>query len=177
MHENEASGLVPRALTAIGSALVMLTILMGSSAWARADPQPTAEMMRPVSALVAYMSALPTNVHPDMFASPHPCIVENFSPYVFCGPRAARRWEMGFRLHSSQEALSRLSARFGAAHDFDRAGNRVYFSLPTVWTGFTAGRAFVEHGAWAFVEVEQKGAWRIQGYGWGVYAYQEGPIH
>jgi hypothetical protein len=69
--------------------------------------------------------------------------------------------------------LSELSARFDAAHDFSASGNRIYFSLPTTWTGRTHGRRFEENGAWAFVLDRRGAAWRIIGYGWAVYAYSE----
>ena len=175
MHENEASARTtqfPTPRTLMRFVPLVFMVMVGS---ARAEQQPSTAMMQPVKALVAFMSTLPLNAHPDMFAQNDPCVVENFAPYVFCGPNAARRWEVGFRSHSREEALSRLSARFAAAHDFDRAGDRVYFSLPTIWTGLTAGRPFVEHGAWAFVLVKESGGWRVKGYGWGVYAYQEQP--
>ncbi len=110
-----------------------------------------------------------------MFARHGLCIVENFAPFLFCGPRAAAEWSAGFRAHSAEGVLSELSAAFGEAHDFSQAGSRAYFSLPTVWTGLTQGRHFEEHGAWSFVLQREGAAWRIVGYGWGVTAYSEAP--
>ncbi len=140
---------------------------------AHADPQPTPAMMAPVRALAAFMSTLPPDEHPSVFAHTGVCIVENFAPFLFCGRGAARAWEAGFRAHSAEEALSELSAQFEDAHDFSQSGNRCYFSLPTTWTGLTHGRRFEEHGAWAFV-VERHGAtYEILGYGYGVTTYTE----
>jgi hypothetical protein len=130
-------------------------------------------MMEPVRALAAYMSTLPAQQHASMLASKGLCIVENFAPFLFCGAGATAAWEKGFRGHAADGELTGLAAHFSPAHDFSSAGDRAYFSLPTVWTGFTHGRSFEEHGAWAFV-VERRGAeWRIIGYGWAVYAYTE----
>ena len=70
--------------------------------------------------------------------------------------------------------MTGLAAHFSEAYDFSVEGNRAYFSLPTVWTGFTHGRSFEEHGAWAFVVQREGPVWRIIGYGWAVYAYTEG---
>ena len=153
----------------------LMVVLM--AAIAHADPQPTAAMMEPVRALATFMSTLPREEHPSVFARNGLCIVENFAPYLFCGPNAAFGWETGFRAHAADEGLSELSARFADAHDFSRAGNRCYFSLPTTWTGFTHGRRFEEHGAWAFVIERHGAAWRILGYGYGVTTYTEAGPH
>jgi hypothetical protein len=144
----------------------------------QADEQPSADMMAPVTELATFMSRLPPSEHATVFAKHGLCIVENFVPFLFCGANAAARWEAGFRAHASD--LAELAATFGPAHDFSRSGNRVYFSLPTTWTGLASGKHFEEHGAWAFVLQRNRGGsqdarWRILGYGWGVTAYTESP--
>jgi hypothetical protein len=135
-------------------------------------------MLQPVHDLVSFMSTLPADQHPSVFANAGLCIIENFPPFLFCGARAASLWESGFRAHSKDDGLTELAAHLDAAHDFSQVGNRVYFSLPTTWTGRTHGRTFEEHGAWSFVLIRQPAAgWRIAGYGWGVTAYAEqGPL-
>jgi hypothetical protein len=145
---------------------------------AGAEESPSAAMMQPVRQLVAFMSTLPTGRHATMFATHDVCIVENFAPFVFKGRNAVARWESGFRAHAAE--LTDLAASFDAAHDFSAAGNRVYFALPTTWTGRDGGRPFEEHGVWAFVLEKTSAAadharWRIVGYGWGVSAYSESP--
>jgi hypothetical protein len=140
---------------------------------APAEPQPDAAMMKPVEALVDFMSRLPAGVHPTVFVSESLCIIENFAPFVFCGADAASRWEAGFRAHAREEGLEGLKVRFGPAHDLLVQNDRVYFSLPTQWTGRTHGRPFVEKGAWAFVLGRESRGYRILGYGWGVYSYRE----
>ncbi len=139
----------------------------------RAEEQPSSAMMEPVRALASFMSTLRPEEHASMFAAKGLCIVENFAPFLFCGPGAAAAWEKGFRAHAAEEDLSALAAHFAEAHDFNSAGDRAYFSLPTTWTGFTHGRGFEEHGAWAFVVQRHGTAWRIIGYGWAVYGYSE----
>jgi hypothetical protein len=144
-----------------------------AAAIARADPQPLPAMMAPVQALASFMSTLRPREHPSVFVHKGLCIVENFSPFLFCGPDAPLAWERGFRAHALDEGLSELRAQFAEAHDFSQSGTRCYFSLPTTWTGLTHGRRFEEHGAWAFV-IERHGAvWQIVGYGYGVTSYTE----
>jgi hypothetical protein len=150
-----------------------MVFLLGAAAIVHADEQPSAAMMEPVRELVDFMSALPRGKHASMFSSEGVFIVENFAPFLFSGPHAVLAWEAGFRAHSAEGQLSGLAARFDKAHDFTKSGNRVYFSLPTTWSGRTHGRSFEEHGAWAFVLERDRAAWRIVGYGWGVFAYQE----
>ena len=134
---------------------------------AEAGEQPTAAMMEPVQGLVAFMSTLRRGEQPTVFARHGPCIVESFAPFIFCGSGAAANWSAGFRAHVAEGGLKDLAATFGEARDFARSGKRVYFSLPTTWTGLTNGKRFEEHGAWSFVLEQDNDAWRIAAYGWG----------
>jgi len=133
-------------------------------------------MLATAATLARFMSALPERHSDRLFAARGVCIVENFAPFLFCGSRAVSRWEAGFRAHAAAEALSGIEAHFGPAFDFSQSHGRAYFSLPTTWTGFTHGRRFEEHGAWAFVLERQGADWRIKGYGWGVTGYTEAPV-
>lgn len=142
---------------------------------AGAEEQPTAAMMEPVQGLVTFMRSLRRGEQPTVFARRGLCIVESFAPFIFCGSDAAANWSAGFRAHTAEGGLKDLAATFGEAHDFARSGKRVYFSLPTTWTGLTKGKRFEEHGAWSFVLEQDNDAWRIAGYGWGVTAYSETP--
>jgi hypothetical protein len=151
----------------------VLALSLFAAGGCRADGRPTPQMMAAVRALADFMASLRPDEHPRFFAARGLCIVENFAPFLFCGPRAAAAWEAGFRAHAAGEDLSALAAGFGAAHDFTAAGGRAYFSLPTTWTGRTHGRNFQERGAWAFVLERHGRDWRILGYGWGVTGYRE----
>src|SRR5579862_4789188 len=140
---------------------------------AAADPQPTAAMLAAVRELVAFMSA-PRSVDPPRVLASHGlCIVENFPPYLFCGPNAAKDWASAYRAHSDGE--TGLEAKFGPARDFNESGDRVYFSLPTTWTGVSNGSHFEEFGAWAFVLERDGTKWRVLGYGWGITSRIETP--
>jgi hypothetical protein len=148
-------------------------VLLFAAGVGRAEPQPSAAMLEPVHTLVAFMSTLRSDEHPDVFVRGGLCIVENFAPFLFSGPQAQERWEAGFRAHQADSAESGLVAQFGRAHDFRESGGRAYFSLPTIWTGLTGNRPFEEHGAWSFVLERHGEGWRILGYGWGVTSYTE----
>lgn len=152
----------------------VLVCLLAAGA-AQAEDKPTDAMMEPVHGLVAFMSTLRRGEQPTVFARRGLCIVENFAPFVFCGLQAAANWAAGFRAHARADDLKDLAAAFGEAHDFNQSGKRVYFSLPTTWTGLMHGKRFEEHGAWSFVLEQEDAGWRIVGYGWGVTAYSETP--
>jgi hypothetical protein len=154
--------------------LVLLVVFAAAAARA-ADPQPTAAMMEPVQGLVTFMSTLRRGEQPTVFARRGLCIIENFAPYIFCDLQAAANWSAGFRAHAAEGDLKGMTATFGEAHDFSQSGKRVYFSLPTTWTGLTHGKHFEEKGSWSFVLVQENAGWRIVGYGWGVTAYSETP--
>ena len=139
---------------------------------AMADDRPTAAMLEPVQALVAYMVALPAGDHPTMFARFGVTIIENYPPFIFSGKDAVVRWEVGFRTHA-EGRLTDLTAKFGPAEDFSVAGSRAYFVLPTTWTGRSEGKPFEEFGAWSFVLDRTGAGWKILGYGWGVTASSE----
>jgi hypothetical protein len=173
LHQIQSAGEgreAARSLYSVRWALIFLLLTAGA-AWA--EPQPTAAMLEPIRGLVAFMSTLRSGEHPDVFVRRGLCIVENFSPFLFCGPDAQEQWEAGFRAREAHSAESGLVAQFGQAYDFSESGNRAYFSLPTTWTGLTHGRRFEEHGAWAFILERHGASWLILGYGWGVTSYTE----
>lgn len=175
MHQIESAGEgreTARSQYGVRWAVIFLLLAAGAT---RAEPQPSAAMLKPVHGLVAFMSTLRSGEHPDVFVRRGLCIVENFSPFLFCGPDAQEQWEAGFRAHEAQSAERGLVAQFGQAYDFSESGNRAYFSLPTAWTGLTHGHRFEEHGAWAFVLERNGASWKILGYGWGVTSYTEFP--
>ena len=128
-------------------------------------------MMRPVDTLRRAMEHFDATDPPDVFSAQHVTIVENFAPYVFEGPDVPSRWWQGFRVHAAAGRLQKLRAEFGAAHDYERTGDAVFFTLPTRWSGATEGRGFVEHGGWAFVLVRESRVWRIRSYAWAVTSF------
>ena len=138
-----------------------------------ADDRPTAAMLEPVKALVAFMAKRPAGQHPAMFAASGVTIIENYPPFVFAGNDAVVSWEVGFRKHAAEGRLTELAATFASAQDVDIAGPRAYFVLPTTWTGRAAGKPFTETGAWSFVLVPVGAGWKILAYGWGVTAHGE----
>jgi hypothetical protein len=155
---------------ALGIGLAAVLALAGP---AHAADVPSAAMLAPVEALVAFMAKLPQGQHATMFARRGVTILENYPPYIFTGPDAVARWEEGFRKHIADERDVDLKVEFGPAQDFAVTGERAYFSLPTTWTGTAGGRAFEEHGAWSFVLQRAGQGWRILGYGWGVTSLSE----
>ena len=132
--------------------------------------QPTEDMLAPIRILARFIATAEEAGLQDAFAAEDVVVVENFAPFVFAGPDAFARWREGFRSHVDRDGLSELQWRFGEAQDFAHEGETVYFVLPTTWTGRTHGRAFSEHGGWAFVLDEDLGRWRIRSYAWAVTA-------
>ncbi len=135
---------------------------------AHAGVTPDADMMVPVNSLVHYMEHVAGAKSPAVFVDRGLVIVENFAPYIFRGKDAAARWDARFRHHVAEGALHDLSVEFGKARDFERTGNRAYFTLPTTWRGVDRGKRFEEFGAWVFVVEKAAGGWRILAYAWGV---------
>ena len=101
-----------------------------------------------------------------VFADEGVTILENFAPFLFTGPGAVGRWAEAMRAHT--EPLTGLAHRFGSACDLRMDEDRVFFTLPTHWSGAADGRRFAEDGGWAVLIVRQAGAWRLLGYGWAV---------
>jgi hypothetical protein len=135
---------------------------------ANAEEAPTPQMMAAVNTLATCMAqGLPDGCKIP-FAGRGTVIAENFPPYYFTGAGALKRWRTEFRRHLATGGAENLEYRFGAAQDFSRAGRRVYFSLPTVWTGTAGTRRFEEPGAWSFVLLETPTGVRIVGYAWAI---------
>ena len=130
--------------------------------------QPTEQMMTPVLAAVRFMATDDGGGLMDAFVRDGVVVVENFPPFLFEGGDALGRWRDGFRAHAARNGLSDLACRFGDAQDFAQEGARVFFVLPTTWSGLAHGAPFSESGGWAFVLDEDGGRWRIRSYAWAV---------
>jgi len=130
---------------------------------------PDRQMIDAVGRLVRFMVTRAEADLVGVFADTGVVIVENFAPYVFHGPTAARDWAKGFRAHAAN--LAELRPSFGTPQDFSSDGERVYFALPTHWSGLSSGRRFEEDGGWSFILVRDGADWRVQAYGWAVTAY------
>jgi hypothetical protein len=126
-------------------------------------------MMEAVARLVRFMVTCAEADLVGVFADSNVVIVENFAPYVFHGQSAVRNWAAGFRAHATN--LADLKPSFGTPQDFSSDGERVYFALPTHWTGLSHGRRFAEDGGWSFILVRDGDEWRVQAYGWAVTAH------
>lgn len=102
-------------------------------------------MMAPVNALARYMAHVDGAVQPAVFVDDRLVIVADFEPFIFRGKDAAAQWDAGYRQHAVP--LKEVEVTFGPANAFERAGDRVYFVLPTTWRGIYKDRRFEEHGA------------------------------
>jgi hypothetical protein len=156
--------------------LVALLAMTVNAHAADAPAPPDAAMpdasMREVAERVArFIATLDDAALDGTFAERDVTIIENFAPYRFDGVDAVANWAAGMRAHRTD--TTDLQWTFGPAQDFSRSGERVFFALPTTWTGKFRGTPFTETGGWAFVLVQRTGAdgrsaWRVQSYGWAV---------
>ena len=126
---------------------------------------PDEDMMAPVRRLTRFMATLDDSHLVNVFANDL-TIVENFAPFLFRGDGAAQAWRAGFIEHA--RTLSDLVPKFEAAQDFSREDQTAYLVLPTIWTGKSHGRPFVEKGGWSFILSHTTGEWRIAAYAWSV---------
>lgn len=123
---------------------------------------PTPDMLAVAEKLAGFIAGRGQHLPSDLFAD-DVTIVENFAPFIF---REVAAWAEEMREHLRD--LSDLEHRFGEPVDFCRAGDAVYFSLPTSWSGRNRGVPFSERGGWAMVLRETTDGWRLKGYGWAV---------
>ncbi len=129
-----------------------------------------ADMVGPVLALARFMAQGEEDGLAEAFVPGRVMILENFSPFLFEGPGAVRRWRDGFLARARLLEFEDLQFEIGHAQDFSRAEDRAFFTLPVRWTGFALGRPFDERGGWSFVLVRASGRWRILCYAWAVTA-------
>jgi hypothetical protein len=126
------------------------------------------DMAEPVFAVARFMASGEEEGLTDVFAPGRAVILENFPPYLFQGPDAVIRWREGFKAHAKLLDLDALEFEIGHPHDFAQSEDRVFFTLPVRWTGFSLGRPFDERGGWTFVLTRVLGRWRILSYAWAV---------
>ena len=148
---------------------LVLPVLMLSPLWARAEEAPTASMLDPVRVLANCMAQALPAACPLQFAARNVVIVDNFSPYLFVGADAVERWRTGFRRHLATGHVGKLQFRFGEPRDFSRDGSRVFFVVPTSWSGTAGSSGFEERGAWSFVLLETYAGWQVLGSAWGAF--------
>ena len=128
--------------------------------------KPDSAMMAPVERLAQFIEGGAKGLPQGIFAEKGVTIVENFAPFVFTGPGALDAWVAG--MHAHLEGVTDLRHGFGDACDFSQAGDEVFFSLPTSWSGVNRGQPFAESGGWAFMLTRESGVWRVAAYGWAV---------
>jgi hypothetical protein len=128
--------------------------------------QPDPAMMAPLERVAEFIASGAVGSPAETFAGSDVTIIENFAPYLFTGEAAVETWALRMQAHLS--GVTGLRHRFGQPHNFSRAGDLVFLSLPTEWSGFIDGRAFTERGGWCFVLTKQGREWRIRNYGWAV---------
>lgn len=128
--------------------------------------QPDPAMMAPIERVAAFIASGGVGSAAEAFAGSDVTILENFAPYLFTGAGAVATWTLGMRAHLS--GVTGLQHQFGQPHNFSRAGDLAFLSLPTQWSGVVDGRVFTERGGWCFVLTKQAHEWRIRNYGWAV---------
>lgn len=102
------------------------------------------------------------------FASKGVVIIENFSPHLFEGEDAVKRWSQKILSWHEPPSDLVLKHKFGPPQDLRVQDNLAFVSLPTHWTISQGGDSFEEDGGWAFVLVREDGEWRVRCYGWAV---------
>jgi hypothetical protein len=145
-----------------GSIALTSTIITPAAAADAPDP----EMLAVAERVARFIESLDAAEIAGVFADRDVTIIENFAPYRFDGPGAVDAWASGMRAH--RDATSDLHHVFGEPQDFSRTGDRVFFALPTTWTGTYRGKSFTETGGWAFMLTRQQDAWRVLSYAWAV---------
>ena len=128
--------------------------------------RPDQAMMAPIERVAEFIGSGGVGSPAEAFAGSDVTILENFAPFLFSGPAAVEAWALGMRDHL--RGVATLRHQFGHPHNFSRAGDLAFLSLPTQWSGVVDGRAFTERGGWCFVLTKQTPEWRIRNYGWAV---------
>jgi hypothetical protein len=128
--------------------------------------QPDPAMMAPIDRVAEFIASGGAGSPAQTFTGSDVTIIENFAPYLFIGDAAVETWTLGMQAHLN--GVTALVHRFGQPQNFSRAGDLVFLSLPTEWSGVAGGRAFTERGGWCFILTKQDQEWRIRNYGWAV---------
>ena len=133
--------------------------------------KPDSAMLAPVNAVRDFMVTLDQRPVLHAFVPSGVVILEDFAPFIFQGRDAVLRWSTAFAHKSQSEKLTGLNVKFRQARNFTRTGDRVFFVLPTTWTGREKKR-FIETGAWSFVLQRLDSEWKIKGYAWEVTSFK-----
>ena len=160
---------VLRALFA-GAALAAAATAAASAQ--AASPAPVPEpLLVPVRALAAAFNA----------AAPYPAdaftddavVTDEFPPYLWQGPNAARTWWTVLVGDPASERHAKFAAakqhvEAGAPQFPSIAGDRAFFICPATLQYTAGGKAHVQKGRWQFYLRRQGDAWRIAGHMWDI---------
>ncbi len=102
------------------------------------------------------------------FAKKGVVIIENFTPYLFEGDDAVKRWSQKIISWHKPPSDLVLKHKFGTIQDLRIGENLAFLSIATHWTISENGETIEEDGGWAFVLVREDGEWRVRSYGWAV---------
>ena len=93
--------------------------------------------------------------------SGNPVIVDEFAPFVWTGPNAARTWAEEFDADAKAHKISEPRMDYAAPIRAESDGNSAYIVLPTVYRIKRDGRPMSAAGTMTFVMTRQATGWKI----------------
>lgn len=144
-----------------------LGLLLASGAAAGAAPAtPSAAVMKPVHALLTALNS--NSVAPAAGAfTPTATIVDEFAPFRWSGPSAARAYLASFDSMRKATKFSNVHGTLRKVTAYDEGGNRAYLVLAMDVAATQNGKRSVEHGTWTFTLQSTGDTWQIDSVTWG----------
>jgi ketosteroid isomerase-like protein len=91
----------------------------------------------------------------------NPTIVDEFTPYVWAGPKASQEWAESFAADGKAHGITEPHMDYAAPIRAESDGKSAYILLPTVYRCKQNGRSVSAAGTMTFVMVQQGPDWKI----------------
>lgn len=131
-----------------------------------ANQGPGAAVMQPVDALIAATNANDAAAM-DRYVTTDAVVVDDFAPYRWTGPHAARQWWTAIDALFRKAGITKFHATASPVTQYSLSGDAAYVVVPLAVSYTLKGKAARSTGLWTCVVHRSGAAWRVAVAAWG----------
>lgn len=151
------------------SALTILSCVLAAAmlpASAGASRGPGDAVLQPVDALIAATNANDA-VAMDRYVTGDAVVVDDFAPYRWTGPHAARQWWTAIDALFTKAGITKFHATASPVTQYSVSGDAAYVVVPLAVRYALKGKAAESTGLWTCVVHRSGAGWRVAVAAWG----------
>ena len=134
------------------------------------DVKPSRAMLAPIYAFASGAASANSAVLSTVCVS-DVTIVDEFAPFEWSGPGAARRYAAGVQADYLKDNVRDTQVAIEDPRYFDVKGGMAWASVPATFSYLFAGKRTSEVGMFAFVLVKSGDAWKVKSSSWAITSF------